>query len=106
MAFAITDTKLYVPVVTLSTQDTVKLLKQSELGFNRTTNWNKYQSRVSKERSKQYLNYLIHPSFRGVNRLFALSFEDNAYQTSYKQYFLSTVKIKGYNFMIHEQNFF
>ena len=85
MTFAITDTKLYVPVVTLSTQDNVKLLKQSELGFSRTTNWNRYQSRVSKERSKQYLNYLIDPSFRGVNRLFVLSFEDNAYRTSHKQ---------------------
>ena len=36
-----TDTKLYVPVVTLSTEDNVKLLKQLESGFNRTINWNK-----------------------------------------------------------------
>ena len=40
--FMITDTKLYLPVVTLSTQGNVKLLKQLELGFKRTTNWNKY----------------------------------------------------------------
>ena len=33
-----------------------------------------------------YLDYLIDPSFQGVNRLFVLSFEDNAHQTSYKQY--------------------
>ena len=38
----ITDTKLYVPVVTLSTQDNIKLLKQFECGFKRTINWNKY----------------------------------------------------------------
>ena len=42
--FAITDTKLYVPVVTLSTQDNAKLLQQLKSGFKRTINWNKYQS--------------------------------------------------------------
>ena len=42
--FAITDTQLYVPVVTLSTQDNSKLLQQLKSGFNRTINWNKYQS--------------------------------------------------------------
>ena len=42
--FGITDTKLYVPVVTLSTQDNAKLLQQLKSGFKRTINWNKYQS--------------------------------------------------------------
>ena len=40
--FTITDTKLYVPVVTLSTQDNAKLLQQLKSGFKRTINWNKY----------------------------------------------------------------
>ena len=40
-AFTIADTKLYVPVVTLPTQDNVKMLKQLESGFKRTTNWKK-----------------------------------------------------------------
>ena len=40
--FAITDTKFYVPVVTLSTQDNVKLLQKFKSGFKRTINWNKY----------------------------------------------------------------
>ena len=44
--FTITDTKLYVPVVTLSAQDNVKLFKQLESGFQRTINWNKYQSKI------------------------------------------------------------
>ena len=43
--FAIRDTKLYVPVVTLSTQDNAKLLQQLKSGFKRTINWNKYQSK-------------------------------------------------------------
>ena len=41
---AITDTKCYGPVVTLSAQDNAKLLQQSKTGFKRTINWNKYQS--------------------------------------------------------------
>ena len=45
--FKTTDTKLYVPVVTLSTQNNVKLLKQLEYGFKRTINWNKYQSKMT-----------------------------------------------------------
>ena len=40
--FAITETKLYVPVVTLSAQDNAKLLQPLKSGFKRTINWNKY----------------------------------------------------------------
>ena len=47
--FKIRYTKLYVPVVTLSTQDNAKLLKQLKSGFKRTINWNKYQTKVFKE---------------------------------------------------------
>ena len=42
--FAITDKKLYVPVVTLSTQNNAKLLQQLKSGFKRTIYWNKYIS--------------------------------------------------------------
>ena len=82
--FSITDTKPYVPFVTLSTQDNTKLPKQLKSGFKRTINWNEYQSKISTEKPNQYLHYLIDPIFQGVNRLFVLSFEDNVYQTSYK----------------------
>ena len=47
--FAITYTKLYVPVVSLSTQDNAKLLQQLKSGFKRTINWNKYQSKVTEQ---------------------------------------------------------
>ena len=43
----ITDTKLYVPVLTLSTQENIKLLKQLESGFKITVNWNKKIFRFS-----------------------------------------------------------
>ena len=45
--FTITDTNLCVPVVTLSTQDKLKLLEQLESGFKRTSNWNKSESEIT-----------------------------------------------------------
>ena len=77
---AITDTKLYVPVVTLSTQDDVRILDQLKSGFERTINWNKYQSKTTIQAQNQYLDYLTDSSFQGVNKLFVMSFEDNAHQ--------------------------
>ena len=73
--FAITETKLYVPVITLSTKDNAKLLQQLKSGFKRIINWNKYESSVKTFARNRYLNYLINPSFQGVNILFVLSFE-------------------------------
>ena len=73
--FEISDIKLlYVPVVTLSTQDNVKLLKHLELDFKRTINWNKYQSKETNQAHKKYIDFLIDPSFQGVNTLFLSSF--------------------------------
>ena len=57
--FKITDTKLYVPVVTSSTQDNAELLEQLKSGFKKTINWNKYQSKTTTQAQKQYLDYLI-----------------------------------------------
>ena len=51
--FSITDTKIYVPIVTLSTQHNVKLLEQLKSGFKRTIKWNKYQQKISTERLNQ-----------------------------------------------------
>ena len=61
--FTITDTNLYVPVVTLSTQDNGKLLEQLKLCFKRRTTWNIYESKVTAEQQNQYFGYLINPNF-------------------------------------------
>ena len=53
--FTITNTKIYVPAVTFSTQDNTKLLKQLKLGFKRTINWNKHHSKVTVEKQNRYL---------------------------------------------------
>ena len=70
--FAITDNKLYVSVVTLWTQNNVKLLDQLKSHFKRNINWNKYQSNAKIQARKQYLDCLINPSFQGINRHFLL----------------------------------
>ena len=72
--FAITETKRYVPVVTLSKQDSAKLLQQLKSGFKRMINWNKYESEIKTYAQDRYLNHLINPSSQGINRLFVLSF--------------------------------
>ena len=68
--FEIIETKLYVLVLTLSTQDNATLLQQLKSSFKRTINWNKYESYVKTFARNRYFNYLINPSFQGVNRLF------------------------------------
>ena len=105
-SFQITDTKLYVPVVTLSTQENIKFLKQLESGFKRIINWNKYLPKTTNQAQSRYLDYLIDPSFQGVNRLFVLSFKDNNGRESQKQYYLPTVEIKDYNAAIDGSNVF
>ena len=104
--FAITETRLYVPVVTLSTEDNAKLLQQLKSNFKRKINWNKYESSVKTFAQNRYLNYLINPSFQGVNRLFVLSFENENDRTSHSTYYLPKVEIKDYNVMIDGRNFF
>ena len=104
--FVITETKLYVPVVTLSTQDQAKLLQQLKSGFKRTINWNKYQSSVKTFTQNSYLNYMIDPSFQGVNSLFVLSFENENDRTSHSTYYLPKVEIKDCNVMTDGRNVF
>ena len=73
-AFEITDTKLYVPVVTLSTQDNSRLLKQLKSGFKRTVNWNKYLSKPELLAQNPNLNHLVKLSFQGLKKPFILAF--------------------------------
>ena len=68
--FEITDSKLSVPVVTLSAGNDSRLLEQLKPGFKRTIKWNKYRSEMSHQTKNKNLNYLIDPTFTNVNRLF------------------------------------
>ena len=73
--FAITDTKLHVPIVTLSTKDSANLAKQLNEGFKRSVYWNSYETKPAKviEQGKN-LYELLNASFQGVNRLFVLAY--------------------------------
>ena len=104
--FAITVAKLYVPVVTLSTQDNAKLFQQSKSGFKRTINWYKYQSDPKSYAQSRYLNHLVDPNFQGVNKLFVLSFENENGRTSHSENYLPKVEIKGCHVKIDDKNFF
>ena len=75
--FTITNTRLYVPVVTLSTQENAKLLQQLKSGFKRVINWNKHLSKPNLLRRNPNLNHLVEPSFQGINRFFVLAFEND-----------------------------
>ena len=83
--FKITDTKLHVPVVTLSTEDDV--LEQLKSGFKRTIKWNKYRSEATNQTKTNNLNYLIDPTFNKLNISFVLSFENEEDRTSFSKYY-------------------
>ena len=60
--FKITDTKLYVPVVTFSKENDTKFLEQLKTGFKRNVKWNKYRSEITVQPQNIHLNYLIDPT--------------------------------------------
>ena len=102
--FAITDTRLYVPVLTLTTDDNGKLFQQLKSGFKRTINWNKYQTKTKTQSyPRRYLDYLIDPSFQAVNKLFVLMFDVNANRLGHSRYYLPTAKVEDCNVMIKKR---
>ena len=74
LTFEIADTKLYVPVVTLSKENDINLLEQLKSGHQRNIKRNKYRSQMTIQPQNNNLNYLIDPTFKNVNRLFVLPF--------------------------------
>ena len=108
LKFQITDTKSYVPVVTLSKENDIKLLEHLKSEFKRTIKWNKYRSQMNIQRQNNNLNYLIDPTFTHVNRLFVMSFSGSNtcdYRSSFPHYYVPDAKIKDFNVLI-DGNFF
>ena len=98
--FQITDTKLYVPMVTLSTEDDNNFLEQLKSGFKRTIKWNKYRSEMTNQVKTNNLNYLIDPIFNKDHRLFVLSFKNEVGRRSFSKYYTPKVEIKDFNVLI------
>ena len=107
--FQITNTKLYVPVVTLSTNDNVNLAKQLNEGFKRSVDWNEYKSKIETQEldNNNLKRFPFDASFQGVNRLLVLVFDDTNNgaerlgRNSHRKYFVlytSNVLVDGRNF--------
>ena len=109
LEFKITDTKLYIPVVSLSKENDIKILEQLKSGFKRTIKWNKYRSQMTIHPQNNNLNYLIDPTYTNVNRLFVLSFSRNNNtdnRDSFSDYYVPNVEIKDFNVLTDEKSFF
>ena len=103
---SITDCKLYVPAVTLSKDDEIKLLINLKSGFKREIIWNKYRSQMTTEAINNNLNILIDPTFTNVNRLFVLAYQTANDRQSYSQFYLPRVMVKDFNVIIDKLAFF
>ena len=104
--FKITDAKLYVPIVTLSAEDNVKLSKLLSEGFKRSVYWNEYKIsdniliHIADNNEEKTIRQLLDSSYQGVKRLFVIAYNnkecDNKVSIdSYKNYFLPRVKIEN-----------
>ena len=104
---AINDSKLYIPVVTLSKDDEIKLLIKFKSGFKREIIWNKYRSQMTTVAINNNLNILIDTAFTNVNRLFVLACgQNNNDRQSFSQFYLPNVMVKDYNVIIDKLPFF
>ena len=116
-AFEITDAKFYVPIITLSVEDNLKLSKLLSEGFKRPIYWNEYKVTPNKIiditaiNDIKYIRELLDSNCQGVNRLFVLAYDNTAGNNqvsvdSYKKYFLPRIKINNYNIEIGGRNFY
>ena len=90
----------------MSTEDDNKLLEQLKTGFKITIKWNKYRSKMTAQAKTNNLDYLINPMFNKVNRLFALSFENEDDRFSFLNYYTPKFEIKNFNALIVGKRFF
>ena len=120
--FKITNSKLYLPIVTLSSKDNVKLVKLLEEGFKRPVYWNEYQTKIETRDldNNNLTRFPLDASFQGVRRLFVLAFNNTTVTVpnnsinntnnrvlgnSHKKYFFPRVNTTNYNVLIDGRNF-
>ena len=113
--FIINDTKLYVPVVTLSKEDDKDFIEQQNKGFQRSIYWNEYKTKEQTEDANanaiKYIN--LDPSFQGVNRLFITVYNrlaaanNNQFDKDSQQiYYFPRNDLNKYNVIIDGRNFY
>ena len=109
--FFINDTKMYVPVVTLSKEDKKDFIEQQNKGFQRSIYWNEYKTKEINENADanvfKYIN--LDPSFQGVNRLFVIAYnrvDGQPNRDDQRKYYLPRIDLNKYNVIIDGRNFY
>ena len=114
--FQITKCELYIPIVTLNTENNNKLSKLLSKGFERTVVWNEYKSKIERvtipQNDNMFRGTTLDVSFQGVSKLLATAYETDDIQRnanteeSRRRYYLPRAEIKGYNVLIDGRNFY
>ena len=109
--FIINDTKMYVPVVTLSKEDNQDFIEQQNKGFQRSIYWNEYKTKEINENADanvfKYIN--LDPSFQSVNRLFVMAYNranGQPTRNGQRKYYLPRIDLEKYNVIIDGRNFY
>ena len=109
--FIINDTKLYVPVVTLSKEDNKDFIEQQNKGFQRSIYWNEYKTKeVNEDADANVFKYInLDPSFQGVNRLFVMAYNranGQPTRNGQRKYYLPRISLNKCNVIIDGRNFY
>ena len=109
--FIINDTKLYVPVVTLSKEDNKDFIEQQNKGFQRSIYWNEYKTKeINEDADGNVFKYInLDPSFQGVNRLFVMAYnrvDGQPTRDNRQKYYLPRISLNKYNVIIDGGNFY
>ena len=109
--FIINDTKLYVPVVTLSKEDNKDFIEQQNKKFQRSIYWNEYKTKeISEDADANVFKYInLDPSFQGVNRLFVMAYNranGQPTRNGERKYYLPRIDLEKYNVIIDGRNFY
>ena len=109
--FIINDTKMYVPVVTLSKEDNKDFIEQQNEGFRRSIYWNEYKTKeINENADADVFKYIsLDPSFQGVNRLFVMAYNranNQPTRNGQQKYYLPRIDLEKYNVIIDGRNFY
>ena len=109
--FIVNDTKMYVPVVTLSKEDNKDFIGQQNKGFQRSIYWNEYKTKeINANADANVFKYInLNPFFQGFNRLFVMAYNranDQPTRNGQQKYYLPRIDLEKYNVIIDGRNFY
>ena len=103
----LTKCKLYIPVVTLNTENNNKLSELLSKGFERTVVWNEYKSKIERvtitQNDNMFRRTTLDVSFQGVSQLFDAAYETDDIkrnpntEESRRRYYLPRAKVQDQN---------